>query len=129
METQPNGSLCFRQDGKPIFIFDKQSYDYHCERHSLLKEGWFLGEVEKALFEPDVISQGLKSNIRIYYRVYKSHNKKYNISVWAVRIPVVYRHNKRGKEICFIKSAHDRQGFADQIVPFVEDKNRLWTSP
>jgi len=124
MEIQPNGSLRFCKEGKPIFIFHKKSYDFHCSKHPLLKEEWFLNEVEKTLFYPDVITQGLLKKIRIYYRVIKSHNAKYNIWVNTARIPVVFRHNKKGEIICFIKSVHNRWGFSNQIIHPIE--KRIW---
>ena len=120
MEIQTDGSLCFRKKGKPIFIFHKKNYDVHCSKHLLLKENWYLGEIEKALFCSDVITQGLSKNIRIYYKVIKSHNAKYNSGVNVMRVPVVFRKNK----VCFIKSAHDRWGFSDQIIHPIE--KRLW---
>jgi len=127
METQPDGSFRFHEEGKPIFIFNKKNYDSHCSKHPLLKEDWFLNEVEKTMLYPDVITQGLLKKIRIYYRVRKSHNAKYNIWVNIVRVPVVFHHNKEGKTICFIKSVHDRWGFSDQIIHPIE--KRIWENP
>ncbi|PJA84306.1 MAG: hypothetical protein CO145_01445 [Candidatus Nealsonbacteria bacterium CG_4_9_14_3_um_filter_37_13] len=127
METQSDGSFCFHENGKPIFIFHKKNYDFHCSKHPLLKEKWFSDEVEKTLLYPDVITQGLLKKIRIYYKVIKSHNAKYNIWVNVIRIPLVFRHNKEGKIICFIKSVHDRWGFSDQIIHTIE--KRIWENP
>ena len=124
MEIQSTGSLCFHREGKPIFIFNKKSYDLHCSKHQLLKEKWFLEEVEKTLFYPDVITQGLQKKIRIYYKVIKSHNTQYDIWVNVVRVPVIFHRNKKSKNIGFIKSAHDRWGFSDQIIHPIE--KRIW---
>jgi len=127
MEIQSNGSLCFHRKGKPIFIFIKNNYDSHCSKHPLLKEGWFLDEVEKTLFFPDVRTEGLSEKIEIYYKVRKSHNIKYNIWVNVIKIPVIVHKNKKGRIICFIKSVHDRWGFTDQIIHPKE--KRIWESP
>ena len=128
METHYDGSLYFRKKGKPVFIFDKKNYDIHCSRHQLLKENWFLEEVEKTLFSPDVITKGLSKKIRMHYKVIKSHHAKYDIWInLAIRIPFIFRKNKKGKIICFIKSVHDRQGFSDQIIHPIEE--RIWESP
>ena len=127
METLQDGSFCFRKKNKPIFIFSKKNYDIHSSKHGLLKEVWFLEEVEKTLFDPDVKTQGLKKKIRIYYRVRKVHNAKYNILVDVVRVPLIFRKNRKGKIVCFLKSIHDRRGFTDQIIHFKEQ--RIWEKP
>ena len=118
MEILHNGSLRFHEKEKPIFIFGKKNYDYHRSKHPLLEETWFLEEVEKTLFSPDVVTQGLPKKIRIYYKVIKSNNTKYNIWVNVIIVPVVFRPNKT----CFIKSAHDRWGFSDQFIHPKEEK-------
>lgn len=124
MEIQSDGSLCFIGENSRVFIFEKDNYDKHCQKHVILKDKSFLQEIEKTLFSPDTktIQPKLDKNIEIYYGVLKQINNKYNIQVRVLRIPVV-----KAKKVYFIKTAFDFWAFNWQVIHNSEEI--IWQNP
>lgn len=107
MDKNTDGSIDFQVNGI-VYRFEKSNYEDHYRKHPKVKDEKCLQEIESAIRDPDVKTQGPKTSSQFnFYKVMSYSESKGGpryVRYWKV---VVFYNNKNFARIatCFDSSA------------------------